>query len=300
MQTRISQSEAAVPTADQGTKKVRSSSKELPTISLRGMPIHVVSKQETVEHIIDCSLDGEGGWVVTPNLDILRRYRRNPVFRNLVASSSLNVADGMPLVWASRIKGCPVPERVNGTDLMVDLCEEAAHAGRSVYFLGGNPGTAQKTAEIMKAENPELEVAGFSCPDFGFESDIDTLEDILVELETIKPDIVFVGLGSPKQDVLINMFRMKLPETWWLGVGVSFSFVSGEVQRAPAWAKTSGFEWLFRLLAEPKRLAKRYLIQGMPFLFTTFVVCFYEQLTGVGRNKNNSEFKQQYIPGTDG
>lgn len=247
---------------------------------LRGMPIHSVTLQQAVEFVVKSCCDGLGGWVVTPNLDILRRFKKSPSFRNLVATSTLNVADGMPLVWASKIKGQPVPERVNGTDLMVELCKAAPGSKLSVFFLGGNSGTADKTADEMQKRFPDLKVAGTHCPDFGFESNMKALDGIANQIAATKPDIVFVGLGSPKQDVLINMLRLKFPNIWWLGVGVSFSFVAGELVRAPEWAKKSGFEWIFRLFMEPKRLAKRYLVNGLPFFATTIVACFYQRLFG--------------------
>lgn len=248
------------------------------TILLRGMPIHAVTRKQTSKHLINCSLQKIGGWVVTPNLDILRRYTKSKSFRNLVATSSLNVPDGMPLVWASRIKGQPLTERVNGTDLMVDLCEAAADAGQSVFFLGGNPGSAQKAATILKNKFPNLVVAGCHCPEFGFETQINDIKEIGTIIADANPDFVFVGLGSPKQDVLISMLRLKLPNIWWLGVGVSFSFVGGEISRAPEWAKKNGFEWLYRLFSEPKRLFKRYIVQGIPFFAVTLIVSAFERL----------------------
>lgn len=260
--------------------EVRSSITSFETVHLRGMPIHAVTKEQTVTHLINCSIQNIGGWVVTPNLDILRRYTRSGSFRNLIATSTLNVADGMPLVWASRVKGQPVPERVNGTDLMIDVCEAAAAAGKSVFFLGGNLGSAEKTADELKRDFPGLDVAGCHCPDFGFEKEVDNISEIAEYLAAANPDIVFVGLGSPKQDVLINMLRLKMPHVWWLGVGVSFSFVAGELIRAPEWAKKSGLEWFYRLVAEPKRLAKRYLVQGIPFFAWTLLVSTFDRLRG--------------------
>ena len=248
------------------------------TIQLRGMPIHAVSKQQTTKHLVNCAHQKIGGWVVTPNLDILRRHTKSKSFRNLVATSSLNVPDGMPLVWASRVKGQPLTERVNGTDLMVDLCEAASKAGQSVFFLGGNPGSAEKAASELTARFPTLKIAGCHCPDFGFETEINNITEIASMISAANPAFVFVGLGSPKQDVLINMLRLKLPNVWWLGVGVSFSFIGGEMPRAPEWAKKSGFEWLYRLCSEPKRLFKRYLVQGVPFFATTLLVSGFERL----------------------
>ena len=244
------------------------------------MPIHSVTKSQVVSHIISNVSGNVGGWVVTPNLDILRRYKDCVCFRKLLATSSLNVADGMPLVWASRIKGLPLPERVNGTDLMVDVCEAAAHSGNSVFLLGGNPGSAESTAERMQKSFPDLEVAGCLCPEFGFESSVSDIQEIAEHLAIASPDIVFVGLGSPKQDILINMLRLQFPNVWWLGVGVSFSFLSGELIRAPEWAKKSGLEWLYRLFAEPKRLFRRYLIEGVPFFASTILVSAYQRVFG--------------------
>ena len=247
-------------------------------VSLRGMPIHNVTKSQTVNHIISSLNRGLGGWVVTPNLDILRRFRSSVSFRNLMATSSLNVADGMPLIWASRVKGNPLPERINGTDLMVDVCEAAARADKTIFLLGGNPGSAEKAAANMKGAFPQLKVAGCFCPEFGFESSMSNIQTIAQQLDATKPDIVFVGLGSPKQDVLINMLRLQFPKIWWLGVGVSFSFLADEMPRAPEWAKSNGLEWLYRLFAEPKRLFRRYLIEGIPFFVSTLLVCAYERL----------------------
>ena len=246
-------------------------------VLIRGMPIHFITLAETVKHVLDACRAGKGGWVVTPNLDILRRFKRSATFRNLVASSSLNVADGMPLVWASRIAGQPIPGRVNGTDLMVELCKAVSEFDHSVYFLGGNQGTADKTADAMKQQFPGLRVAGCLCPEFGFESNIDAVKEIENQIVAAKPKIVFVGLGSPKQDVLINMLRLKFPDIWWLGVGVSFSFIAGDLARAPEWAKNNGCEWVYRLMVEPKRLFKRYLVDGIPFFATTIVACAYQR-----------------------
>ena len=259
------------------------------TIQLRGMPIHAVTRKQTARHLINCSLKNIGGWVVTPNLDILRRYTKSPSFRNLLATSTLNVPDGMPLVWASRVKGQPLTERVNGTDLMVDVCEAASEVGKSVFFLGGNPGSAEKAAEVLKEDFPGLKIAGCHCPEFGFETEIDNVEKIAAIIAAANPDFVFVGLGSPKQDVLINMLRLKLPNVWWLGVGVSFSFIGGEISRAPEWAKKSGLEWFFRLVAEPRRLAKRYLLQGVPFFAMTLLVSGFERLWSRDSQSNRKE-----------
>ena len=265
------------------TKKARYRSLaagQFTTVQLRGMPIHAITKKQVSKHLINCSLQNIGGWVVTPNLDILRRYVKSVSYRNLIGTSTLNVPDGMPLVWASRMKGQPLTERVNGTDLMVDLCEAAAEVGQSVFLLGGSPGSAEQAAEELQAKFPKLQVVGCHCPEYGFETEIDTITEIGAIIDAAEPNFVFVGLGSPKQDVLINMLRLKLPNVWWLGVGVSFSFVGGEMSRAPDWAKNNGLEWFYRLAAEPRRLFKRYLLHGIPFFASTLVVSGFERIWG--------------------
>lgn len=264
----VLRTEAAVQTQGQKT----------PIVEIRGMPIHAINMRQCIDHILNCLARGHGGWVVTPNLDILRRYVTSDAFRALVASATLNVADGMPLVWASRARGTPLPERLNGTDLMCCLTEAAACRGHSVYLLGGSPGTAESATESLCEKYPDLEVAGCHCPPFGFERDVSETARIEKKLIAAQPDIVFVGLGSPKQDVLINSLRARLPNTWWIGVGVSFSFVSGDLPRAPIWAQRSGLEWLYRLCADPRRLAKRYLMTGIPFFISTMVVSAFQRV----------------------
>ena len=254
-------------------------------IEIRRMPIHSITLDGTVKYILESSRSGHGGWVVTPNLDILRRYSKCVSFRNLVATSTLNVADGMPLVWLSRCLGTPVPERINGTDLMVEVCKVAATAGDAVCFLGGNEGTAEKTSKNLVGRFPGLNVVGCLCPEFGFEKDLEAIKYIADEIAAMQPEIVFVGLGSPKQDVLINMLRLQFPGIWWLGVGVSFSFISGDLVRAPNWAKSNGLEWLYRLIAEPKRLARRYLVEGIPFFAITIAVCIFKRVFGTKQSK---------------
>jgi N-acetylglucosaminyldiphosphoundecaprenol N-acetyl-beta-D-mannosaminyltransferase len=238
---------------------------DLPTVDLMGFAMHAVREAECVDHIIDRARRGQGGWVVTPNLDHLRRLVGQPDFRALCSRATLRVVDGMPLVWASRIRGTPLPERVAGSDLIVSLTAAAARAGVSVYLLGGSPGTAAGAAQVLARRCPGLLVAGTHCPEPGFESDAGRLQAIERTLRERAPGIVYVGLGSPKQEVVIDRLRPVLPSAWWLGIGVSFSFLTGDVRRAPRWLQAIGLEWLHRLAQERRRLARRYLVQGLPF-----------------------------------
>jgi N-acetylglucosaminyldiphosphoundecaprenol N-acetyl-beta-D-mannosaminyltransferase len=235
------------------------------TVSLLGHRFHALTEAQTLTTIIDALSRGEGGWVVTANLDHLRRLRSDPDYAALCRQSSLVVADGMPLIWAAALQGTPLPERVAGSSMIDTLSAKAGEAGRSIFLLGGAPGTAETAARILQQRYAGLHVAGMHCPPPGFEQDPSEWQAITDKLQQARPDIVFVALGSPKQERLIERMRPMLPETWWLGVGVSFSFVAGHVHRAPPWMQRLGLEWVHRLAQEPRRLARRYLVEGVPF-----------------------------------
>jgi N-acetylglucosaminyldiphosphoundecaprenol N-acetyl-beta-D-mannosaminyltransferase len=238
---------------------------EVPAVRLAGIDVHALGEAECCRHIADALDAGRGGHVVTVNVDLLRRACRDPQFRGIVARAELVVADGMPLVWASRLQRTPLPERVAGSNLITSLSAEAARRGRSVYLLGGDPGTAEAVAAVLRARHPEIAIAGTCCPPLGFERHEPALAELERTLTAAAPDIVFVALGSPKQEEVIVRLRPALPRAWWLGVGISFSFLAGKVRRAPRWVQAAGLEWLHRLVQEPRRLARRYLVDGLPF-----------------------------------
>jgi N-acetylglucosaminyldiphosphoundecaprenol N-acetyl-beta-D-mannosaminyltransferase len=237
----------------------------LPRIILHGVTIHAITEQNCIDYLLNRSVAGHGGVVVTPNVDHLRRARRDLHFAAVLAEADLVVADGMPLVWASRLQGTPLPQRVAGSDLISSLSAAAARQNRSIFLLGGDTGTAKSASDILHDRYPQLKIAGSFCPPRGFEKDPAELQKVLNVLRDASPDIVYVGLGSPKQEQVIDRIRHTLPRAWWLGVGVSFSFLCGDVRRAPMWMRKYGLEWVHRLAQEPKRLFKRYIVVGMPF-----------------------------------
>jgi N-acetylglucosaminyldiphosphoundecaprenol N-acetyl-beta-D-mannosaminyltransferase len=245
-------------------------------VKLHGVSLHCISEQHCIEHILSELAAGRGGVVITPNVDHLRRCATDLSFSALVAEADLVVADGMPLVWASRLQGTPLPQRVAGSDLISSLSAAAAGQGQSVFLLGGTPGTADAAAGILRERFPQLKIAGTLCPPVGFDKSSEHLQDIMSTLKAANPDIVYVALGSPKQERLIDRIRNTLPGTWWLGVGVSFSFLTGDVRRAPLWMRKWGLEWMHRLGQEPKRLFKRYIVVGLPFAILLMArACIY-------------------------
>jgi N-acetylglucosaminyldiphosphoundecaprenol N-acetyl-beta-D-mannosaminyltransferase len=244
-------------------------------VRLLGLDLDPVTEAEAIATILRGLDEGVGGFVVTPNLDHLRQLSRKRELAALFSTADLVVADGMPLVWASRLRGLALPERVAGSELIWSLTAEAARRDRSVFLLGGAPGTCEAAEQRLRSCYPGALLAGSYCPPFGFEYDADAIERIRERLRATQPDIVFVGLGFPKQERLIAYLRSEFPKTWFLGVGYSFSFVAGETPRAPAWMIRLGLEWVHRMVHDPRRLVSRYLVHGLPFaarLFTSAVL----------------------------
>jgi N-acetylglucosaminyldiphosphoundecaprenol N-acetyl-beta-D-mannosaminyltransferase len=181
------------------------------------------------------------------------------------SGATLFVADGAPVVWASRLAGTPLPERVSGSNLVGSLAAACAERGLSVFLAGGAPGTAEAAAGELRRRNPELRIAGFHCPPIGFMEHSRLRDEAIEAVTRSDADVVFVALGSPLQDEFIEAVHGKLPGRVWMGVGISFSFLAGDLARAPKWMQSVGLEWLFRLFQEPRRLVRRYLLDDMPF-----------------------------------
>jgi N-acetylglucosaminyldiphosphoundecaprenol N-acetyl-beta-D-mannosaminyltransferase len=221
--------------------------------------IAAVTESQCVNHVVAELEAGRGGWLLTANVEHLRLMQTLPQYRCLTATAALTVADGMPLVWASRLQGDPLPERVTGSNLIHSLSRAAAGAGRAIFLLGGNPGTAEAAAAVLCRRYSALRVAGTLSPPPGFDDDRDELQRVVSAVAAAGPDIVYVALSTPRQDQLCAELRRALPRAWCMGVGISFSFLSGDVSRAPHWIQSAGLEWLHRLTQEPRRMAPRYL-----------------------------------------
>jgi len=231
-----------------------------------GAPIGVVTEAEAVRAIVDAAEAGRGHWTITANLDHLRRYHRDPVQKDLIDEADLVVADGMPLIWASRLAKQALPERVAGSKMVWSVCELASARGQSVFLLGGNPGVAERAAQIFQDRYPGLQIAGTACPAIGFENRKLELGRLQRQLIAARPRIVLVALGFPKQDLLIHSLRESLPHASFLGVGISLSYVTGELAQPRAWMCNMGFEWAYRLWQEPRlHLVRRYFVDGLPF-----------------------------------
>jgi len=241
------------------------------TIDVEGFPFLDLSEHQFAELIVSERKQGRGGWAITPNCDILRQAHVDPKLRALFHSADAIVADGMPIVWASRIQGTPLKGgRVCGSDLIYTIPERCAREGLSIYLLGGVSGSGERTAEILKAKNPGLNIVGMYSPPFGFEKHPDEYARMRALIHAAKPDVIFVALSVPKSERLIQEIRASAPDAWWIGVGASFDFVSGSIVRAPGLMQRIGLEWLYRMTQDPKRLVKRYLRDDLPYAALMF------------------------------
>lgn len=232
---------------------------------LGGVGFDPLEEDQVVELVLSELAAGRGGQIITPNVDILHRVGRDPEARAHLDASSIVVADGKPLIWASRIAGNALPARVPGSDLIWSLSAAMARAGRSVYLLGGEPGTAELAEGKLRERFPSLKPAGHLSPSFGFDTRSDEYAAVCDAVVSAAPDLVLVGLGFPKQERVIARLRPRLPQTWFMGCGAAIGFVAGVYSRAPGWMQHSGLEWVHRLALEPRRLVRRYLVDDAPY-----------------------------------
>ena len=225
---------------------------EYAQVTIDNVTFDALCEHEVVTHVFGALSRGRGGSLITPNVDILRQLR-HPQFRGIAEEAELVVPDGMPIVWASRLRGESLPERVTGSSLIWSLSRAAAATNRSLYLLGGAEGIAERAAQRLQDAVSDLE------------ADDAQLRNTVAAVVDAKPDLVFVALGFPKQERLMRLLRDHLPETWFIGCGGTLTMVAGEVSRAPEWVQRNGLEWVHRLAMEPRRMAKRYLVHDLPY-----------------------------------
>jgi N-acetylglucosaminyldiphosphoundecaprenol N-acetyl-beta-D-mannosaminyltransferase len=194
--------------------------------------------------------------------------QNDPSFREVLNATDLVVPDGMPLVWLGRRRGHDLPRRVYGPDLMLAFCEETEGQGYRHFFYGGEPGVAERLAESLKHRFPGIQIAGTFSPPFRPLSKEEG-EQHTAMISRASPDVLWVGLGAPKQERWMDEHKSQLDVPVVVGVGAAFDMLSGRRRQAPPWMRDHGLEWLFRLLQEPRRLWRRYLICGAQFVAYT-------------------------------
>jgi len=205
--------------------------------------------------------------LVTANAQFYVLAQKSRRFRECLRDADYICADGMPVVWACNSLYGGRVRRIAGVSLIEKLCHRGSAHRLRVFLLGGRPGAADSTAQVLKRRHPGIQVAGVSCPPFGFEKREDSLQEVLDQIVAAKPHVLFVGLGAPKQEFLIHDHIRSLRVPLAIGIGGSFEILSGKLRRAPVWMQSSGLEWAFRLSQEPSRLWQRYLIGNSEFLW---------------------------------
>lgn len=221
-----------------------------------------VTLADTVDWVRDWIESGQRGYICTVNVAILMMMRSNPTLQSFVDGASLVVADGQPLVWASRLKSDRLPERVTGVDLIDELCEFAAREGYGVYFLGARRPVIEAAAKRLADRFPGLRVSGIA--DGYFDWDEAPARARAVRESGAK--ILFVGMGVPRQEEFIASQWEELGVQLAMPVGGSFEVAAGTARRAPVAVQRIGMEWFFRLVQEPRRLWKRYLVTNTQFI----------------------------------
>ena len=225
-----------------------------------------VTMSESLDMIESLAKSGQGGFVVTPNIDHVVLAQKDFNLRVAYADASLSLVDGMPLKWISTIVGEPLPEKISGSDLIRPMMRRAGEAGLRVYLLGAAPGIAQKAGDILKAEIPGLNIVGVDSPPLGFDRDPELEQYTLNRMMETNPNLVLMALGCPKQELLMHRWFLREVPAVFLGIGASLDFIAGNVKRCPPVMSEMGLEWVYRITQDPKRLLYRYLVRDSAML----------------------------------
>lgn len=222
-----------------------------------------LTMDEAIKRIDELVLKGKPSYVVTPNIDHIVKLENDKEFQQVYKEADLILTDGMPLIWISKMKKTPIKEKVSGSDLFPKVCDLAARRGYKVFLLGAAEGIAVKAAKNLKEKYDGLNIVGTYSPSYGFEKKEEEIELIIKMINEVKPDILAVGLGAPKQEKFLYKFRNRLNVPISLAIGASIDFEAGNINRAPRWMQKTGLEWSYRLFKEPRRMFKRYLINDI-------------------------------------
>ena len=244
-------------------------------VNVLGVGISVLNLQTALEAIGVAVRERRKGYICVTGVHGVMEAQDDAAFKKILNEAFLCTPDGMPMVWAGRLGGHRDMSRVYGPDLMLDVCALSETSGMKHFFYGGADGVAELLAQELRAKFPKLAVAGTFTPPFRA-LNAEEVAQLQAQIAAAKPDILWVGLSTPKQEKFMAEFLSKLDVTLMVGVGAAFDFLSGRVRQAPRWMQRSGLEWFYRLCSEPRRLARRYF-RNNPL----FVLKFFGQLTGL-------------------
>jgi N-acetylglucosaminyldiphosphoundecaprenol N-acetyl-beta-D-mannosaminyltransferase len=244
-------------------------------VNILGVGVNPVNLQEATQLLERWREIGRREYVCCTSVHGLVQAQREPAIRSALNQAGLTTEDGMPLVWWCRAAGYSTARRVCGSDLLVKMCELGIPRGYRHFFYGGTPLVIERLKAQLTQRFPGLVVAGYRSPPFRALTPEEDAADI-VAINEARPDFVWVGLGMPKQERWMAQHVGKIASTALIGIGAAFDFLSETKPRAPLWLQRSGFEWLFRFVTEPRRLARRYVIDN-----SIFVLLATQQLSGL-------------------
>lgn len=252
--------------------------------SVLGASIDALSWDDAIRQIVNWGAERASRYVCICNVHSVVTTTRDPEFQSVINAADMSTPDGAPIAWALRKMGYPDQERINGPDLMWKYLGEAERLGHLVFFYGSTETTLAKLRENLNRYFPALRIAGMHSPHF---CEVDPEQD-QAEIDMINhsaANVAFIGLGCPKQEKWMAAHRGRVNATM-VGVGAAFDYHAGVIRRAPLWWQNNGLEWLYRIISEPRRLFKRYLVTN-----TLFVIGFAKQLIAVkiaGKNDSSS------------
>lgn len=256
---------------------------DVKTIRILGIRFARTNIEDALKVVEELIADGRKSQVCVTNAYSLILMQKDKKFKDITDSAGLVVADGKPLIWISKLYGEPIPERVAGSDLVYGLSKKSSEKRYKLFFLGSNPTTLGKMVKNLEKMFPFLQIAGVYSPPFKKQFSERKNEKMIALINKARPDVLFVGLGAPKQEKWIWEHESELEVPVLIGVGAAFDFVAGTVKRAPKWMQKYGLEWFFRFCQEPRRLWKRYLV-GNP-IFLWLVVKEFLKVRMLGRNE---------------
>ncbi len=241
--------------------------KNTDNVNILGVPISNVNYSEAIKFITDFLSNNQGFCkIYTPNVDFIMKAQKDINFMNVLNMVDLSVPDGKPLIWASRFLGYPLKEKISGSTLFFRICEIAEENHIKIFLLGGLPGAAEEASKRLQNKYGNI-VSGYYCPDYGFEKCKDEIQNIINILKKSNSDLLVVGFGAPKQEFFIHQYKdlYRIPVS--IALGGTIDFASGIRKMSPELLKDLGMGWLWRLIHEPKRLWRRYLIEDMKFFY---------------------------------
>ena len=239
-------------------------------VNVLGVGISVLNLPSALAEISAAVRERRKGYICVTGVHGVMEAQDDSAFKKILNGAFLCTPDGMPMVWAGKLDGHREMTRVYGPDLMLDVCAWSETSGCKHFFYGGADGVAELLARKLKAKFPELQVVGTYTPPFRAlnETEVKALQE---QIRVVQPDMLWVGLSTPKQEKFMAEFLPQLDVTLMVGVGAAFDFHSGRISQAPRWMQRTGLEWFYRLCCEPRRLWKRYLRNNPLFVLNLFL-----------------------------